>query len=215
VTTTIVTNTGEAQVQLLQIANQEGRALARAHTWQRLTTETSFTTVATEQQTGHTLPTDLGWIIDETLFNRTTTEAVYGPLSSRMWQEQKAYGTSLTWSQYRLRGNSFYFLPAPSASQSVYYEYVSNKWCETSGGSALEKWAADTDVGKLDEYVMTLGVVWRWNKSKGLAYEQEYNDYMEERQKLIARDGTRRTLSVGGPLRYGLGRGRIPEGSWA
>lgn len=213
VTTTVMTNTGEAQVQLRQIAIAEGRSLARCHPWQRLVTETSFTTVAAELQT-HTLPTDLGWILNETLYNRTNTEQVNGPLSPRIWQEQKAVGTSLTWSQYRLRGNSIYMIPAPTASQSVYYEYVSNKWCQSSGGTAQEYWQADGDTGKIDEFVMTLGIVWRWNKAKGLAYEQEYNEYMEERQRAISRDGTRRTLSVAGPLRFGLGKGNIPEGSW-
>lgn len=215
VTSTIYTNTGEAQKQLLRIANQEGRALARSHPWQVLVTERTFTTVATEQQTGETLPADLGWIIDETLYNRTTTERVYGPLSSSQYQQQKALGTSLTWFQYRLRANSFYFLPAPTAGQTVAYEYVSKYWCESSGGTDQEKWAADTDVGRLDEYLMTLGIVWRWNKSKGHAYEEDYNEY--ERQKLlaIARDGTRQKLNVTGPRKLGFGFGRVPEGSWS
>lgn len=215
VTTTVVTNTGEAQKQLLRIANQEGRALCRIHAWQNLTTERSFTTTATEQQTGETLPANFGWIIDETMYNRTTTEPVLGPLSPRVWQEQKALGTSLTWSQYRLRGNSIYFLPAPTAGQSIYYEYVSKYWCESSGGTDQEKWTADTDVGLLDEYVMTLGVVWRWNKSKGLAYQEDFEEYEKQKQLAIGRDGTRKTLNIGGPVRFGVGRGNIREGSWS
>ena len=214
ITSTIVTNTGEAQKQLLRIATQEGRALARKHPWQVLLTERTFTTVATEIQSGETLPSDLGWIVDETLYNRTTTEPVYGPLSPRVWQEQKALGTSLTWSQYRLRANSFYFLPAPSASQTIAYEYVSKFWCETSGGTDLEKWAADTDVGRLDEYLMTLGIVWRWNKAKGHAYDDDREEYDRQVELAIGRDGTRKTLSVTGPRRFGLG-GRVPDGSWS
>lgn len=215
VTTTVVTNTGEAQKQLLRIANLEGRALARVHPWQNLLTERSFTTTATNQQTNETLPADFGWIVDETLYNRTSTQPVLGPLSARTWQEQKAYGSSLTWPQYRLRGNSFYFLPAPPAGQSVYYEYVSKYWCESSGGTDQESWAADTDTGRLDEYVMTLGIVWRWNKSKGHAYQDDYDEYERQKQLAISRDGSRRTLNVGGPMRLGLGKGRVPEGSWS
>lgn len=213
-TTTVISNTSDGVKQLLALANTEGRALARKHPWQRLTTERTFTTVATEQQTGETLPTDLGWIVNETLYNRSTTQQVLGPLSSRTWQEQKALGTSLTWSQYRLRGNSFYFLPAPSASQTIAYEYISKFWCESSGGTARERWAADDDVGKIDEYVMTLGIVWRWNKSKGHAYEQDYQDYVEARSEAISRDGTRRTLNMGGPARVRLSVGNISEGNW-
>lgn len=217
VTTTVVTNTGEAQKQLLGIANVEGRALSRSHPWQNLTAERNFTTVAAELQT-ETLPADFGWIVDESMYNRTTTQPVLGPLSGRVWQGQKAYGTSLTWPQFRIRGNSFYFLPAPPASESIYYEYVSKYWCESSGGTDQERWAADTDVGRLDEYVMTLGIVWRWNKSKGHAYQEDYEEYEKQRLLAISRDGSRKTLNVGGRqglAGIGIGAGRIREGSWS
>ena len=214
VTSTVVNNNGEAQKQLLQIANMEGRFLARSHPWQALITEQTFSTVAAELQT-HTMAADFGYMVNETMFNRTSTEQVNGPLTPKFWQEQKAFGTSLTWSQYRWRGNSLYFIPAPTASQTVAYEYVSKYWCESSGGTDQEKWAADTDVGRIDEYVMTLGIVWRWNRSKGHAYQDERDEYEQAKQLAISRDGTRKTLSVAGARRGGLGVGRVAEGSWS
>jgi len=135
VTGTVFTNTGESQKQLLALCNMAGDVLAKEHDWQALITESTITTVATEEQTSYTLPTDMERIINETLFNRTTTDIVYGPLSPVSWQAQKASGTTASWSQYRLRGNSFWFYPAPAAGNSVYFEYVSSKWCALSGGT--------------------------------------------------------------------------------
>ena len=217
VTTTVVSHTGDTQRQLLQLAIAEGRSLARAHTWQNLLSETTFTTTATEEQTHASadLPADFGWIVPETMWNRTTTEPVRGPLSSRDWQYQKASGTIVADPQFRIRANSFYFLPAPTASQTCAYEYVSKYWCESSGGTDQEKWLADTDVGRIDEYLMTLGVIWRWNRAKGHAYDQDWQDYQAEKSRVIARDGSRKTLSVVGPSRRSLGVGRISEGSWS
>lgn len=215
VTPTVYTNTGESQKQLLALCNIAGDVLMREHDWQALVTETSFTTVATEVQSGHTLPTDLDRIISETLWNRTTTDPVYGPLSAQSWQAQKAQVTSTVWSQYRIRGNQFYFMPAPSASQSIYYEYVSNKWCQSSGGTAQAAWAADSDTGRIPEHLLTLSLVWRWLEAKGLDYSQRYDEYEREKSKIIARDGTRRKLNIAGPTLQGLGRGRIPEGTWS
>jgi len=215
VTTTVYSNTGETQRQLLALSNMTGDVLMREHDWQALVTETSFTTVATEQQSGHTLPTDLDRIINETLWNRSTTDPVYGPLTSQSWQAQKAQVVSTVWSQYRIRGNSFYFLPAPTAGQSIYYEYVSNKWCQSSGGTAQPAWAADSDTGRISEHLLTLGVVWRWLEAKGLDYTQRFDEYEREKSKIIARDGTRRKLNAVGPTLQGLGRGRIPEGTWS
>ena len=70
VTATVYSSTGETQRQLLALCNMAGDVLMREHDWQALVTEQSFTTVATEQQTGHTLPSDLDRIISETLWNR-------------------------------------------------------------------------------------------------------------------------------------------------
>lgn len=214
VTTTVYSNTGDTQRQLLALCNVTGDVLMREHDWQVLVTETSFTTVATEEQTGHTLPTDLDRIINETLWNRTTTDPVYGPMSSQVWQAQKAQTTSSVWSQYRLKGNSFWFYPAPSAGQSIYYEYVSNKWCQSSGGTAQSAWAADSDTARLPEHLMTLGTAWRWLESKGLDYTNRFDEYEREKSKIIGRDGTRRKVNIGGPTYRALGIGRIPDGSW-
>lgn len=214
VTTTVYSNTGETQKQLLALSNMAGDILMKEHPWQVLVTETSFTTVATEQQTGHTLPTDLDRIVDETLWNRTTTDPVYGPISSRNWQAQKATTTSGVWSQYRLRGNSFYFYPAPSASQSIYYEYVSNKWCQSSGGTAQSAWAADTDTGRIPEHLLILGLAWRWLESKGLDYGARFDEYEKELAKAKARDGTRKRHSITGPVYRTISTGRVPEGNW-
>jgi hypothetical protein len=214
VTSTVYSNTGETQRQLLALCNMAGDVLMREHDWQALVTEQSFTTVATEQQTGHTIPSDLDRVISETLWNRSTTDPVFGPLTAQSWQAQKADVVSTVWSQYRIRGNSFWFLPAPAAGQSIYYEYVSNKWCQSAGGTAQSAWAADSDTGRLSEHLLTLALAWRWMEAKGLDYSQRYEEYEREKGKIIARDGTRKKLNVTGPTLQGLGRGRIPEGSW-
>lgn len=216
VTSTVYTHTGESQKQLVQLSNQGGRALARRFAWQALTTEKTFTTTATEEQTGSgaALPSDFGWIVNETLWNRTTTERFTGPLSPVSWQAQKAQGTVLAESQYRLRGNSIYLMPAPTAGQTGAYEYVSKYWCESSGGTDQEKWAADTDVGRLDEYLLTLDVIWRYQAAKGLDFTMAKNDFEEQVSLAIGRDGTRKRVSVAGPGIRPLGVGRVPEGSW-
>lgn len=217
VTTAVYSNTGNTQRQLLNLSNIEGRELADEYAWQALVTETSFTTTATEEQTHSSadLPSDLGWIIDETLYNRTAVLRIIGPLGAREWQDQKAFGAAGADSQYRIRGNSFWVLPAPTASQSVYYEYVSDKWCQaTGGGTTRTAWGADTDVGRIPEHLLTLGLIWRWKAAKGLDYTQDFETYLIAKGRKTSRDGTRRKLSAVGPQPRSNGRGRIPEGSW-
>ena len=215
--TTVIGNTGQTQKQLLALANMEGRLTSAEFPWQVLTRETSFTTTATEEQTHASadLPADLSYIVNETIYNRNTTLKITGPLNSRDWQERKAFGANVAWSQFRIRGNSFWFLPAPTASETCYYEYVSNYWCESSGGTAQARWAADTDLFRLPEVLMTLGVIWRWKASKGLNYEEDHDTWEIEKQRAQSRDGTKRKLRLDGPMAaVRSNRGTIPEGSW-
>jgi hypothetical protein len=216
-TTTVITSQAEGVKQLLNLSNIEGDETASEFQWQALVTETSFTTTATEEQTDASadLPSDFGWIVNETLYNRTSTRRIIGPVNPRDWQDQKAFGSAGADDQYRIRGNSFWILPAPTASQSVYYEYVSNKWCRSSLGVAQSAWAADTDTLRAwPEHIMVLGIIWRWKAAKGLDFSQDYEVWQGAREKAAGRDGSRRKLSAAGPSPRRLWNGRISEGDW-
>jgi hypothetical protein len=131
------------------------------------------------------------------------------------WQERKAFGVNVAWSQYRIRGNSFWFLPAPTAGESVYYEYVSSYFCESAAGTAQAAWTADTDVPRIPENVMTLGLIWRWKAAKGMEHSGDYNSWVEAKERAAARSGSKRKLSAVGPsVPPRGGRGTIPEGNW-
>jgi hypothetical protein len=47
------------------------------------------------------------------------------------------------------------------------FEYQSTYFCQSSAGADQSAWAADTDVGVLDENLMELGVIWRFKKKNG------------------------------------------------
>lgn len=214
--TQVINNTSDEIRQLLAIANTDGDLLGQEHQWQRLIFEKTFTTTATEQQTGAgaTLPTDFDRIVDETMWNRTTRQPVIGPLSTLRWQMIEALGGVTTWPQYRMRGNSFYFIPAPPAGETVAYEYMSNQWCESSIAVGQSTWLADTDVPRLPERVLILGLVWRWNKSKGLAYAEDFDTWERIKANAIGRDGTRKRGNIVGRTRSVPADGVIPESTW-
>jgi hypothetical protein len=200
---------------LLAIANTDGELLAQEFQWQQLMVQTSFVTTATETQTNATLPTDFDRFVDETMFNRTTNLPVVGPINPREWQELLANGINVSVPRYRIRGDLILFNPTPVAGQSVYYEYVSKNWCETSGGTGQSAWAADNDVAVLPDNLLVLGLVWRWRQAKGLDYTQDYETWNTQANRIAARQGAKRKLSIVGPTspRY-PGRGNIPDGSW-
>lgn len=188
--------------QLVELFNQEGRALSTRYSWERLIHETTFTTQAAESQ--GTVASIVGasrelrYVVNETLWNRTTGEPIYGPRSARTWQGYKAVAFAGPYPEYRIRGGELLLLPAPTAGQTIAFEYVSRSWLTDSTGSTYYTAAdADTDVVLLPEELMVLGVEWRWRRAKGLEYAAVFQDYEYAVLNEMSRDGTKPVIDLG------------------
>lgn len=158
---------------MLSHAQEEGATLARLGPWQALRKEKTFTSLAAETQTAM-VATDLASFVNGTFWNRTRRRPLIGPVTPQEWQRMKASTTSPVNDTFTYRGNDILINPAPSAGHTFAYEYQSKNWCESSGGTDQAAWAADTDVGLLDERLMKLGIIWRFKKQRGLAFDADY-----------------------------------------
>lgn len=190
-------------IQLVEITNRECRELSSRYPWQELTFEQTFTTVAAESQgTLSTILTggrELRYIVNETIWNRSTREPVYGPREGRTWQGYKAVNITSPYSEYRIRGNELLFLPAPTAGQTCAFEYVTRSTMTDSTGATYRRNAvADTDLFLLDDEIILLGVMWRWRKAKGMEYSEDFLSYERMVADAMSRNGTKRTLSLSG-----------------
>jgi hypothetical protein len=211
----IFSSTDDQVIQLRNLLNQEGEELYKRHAWTRLTAEKTFTTVAAAIQTS-AVPTDFSWYLEDTMWNRTTVVKVSGPLSAEQWQGIQAQtALALPDCYFRFRGGDILLSPTPTAGQTAAYEYVSKNWCASQAGTAQSTMQADTDVGLLDEALITLGVIWRFMAAKGLDYAEHYRTYQLEVEKAISRDGGRLKANLSGyPVRRYLGGANLAEGSW-
>lgn len=191
----VVNSSDPNAVTLLRIAQEEGKTLARRAEWQVLQTEYTFTTVAST--VSYILPSDFDRILKETVFNRTRGRRMVGDLTPQQWQETQASLVTMVNPAFRIRNNVFLVSPTPSATETIAYEYMSNKWCQSSGAVGQARWLADTDTGILSEDIMTLGVIWRYKKSKGLDYAEDMNTYEMEVAKSLLNDGARTRIDTG------------------
>lgn len=95
------------------------------------------------------------------------------------------------------------------------FQYMSDAFCETAGGTGQKTWQNDTDVGLLDEPLMILGIRWRWLKTKGLEYAEDFNTYERRVTDAMARDGGSPKLSLESRDRHYREAGIIiPIGNW-
>lgn len=201
--------------QLLAFANQEGHDLARRCAWQALTKEKTFTTVAQESQTG-AVPADFDRFVTGTFYNRTKSRVVTGPLTAQEWADYKGRLASVVFDAFRLRGDAILLAPTPSAGETMVYEYVSKYWCgdasdTTPTQSAIEE---DSDTVYLDEEAVTQGILWRFKKSRGLEFAQDFTSYETLVAQLMGRDGGARTLMMGSSGPFRPYPPQPPDGNW-
>lgn len=210
---TIVSNSDANANQLLRLANREGKALSKAAPWQALRTIHTFTLATGDQD--YVLPTDFGWIIPTTMWNRSTSRYVLNPVTPQEWEFLQAWSGPTGLNLYaRIHGNQVVFqqtITSAENGQTIAFEYISNKWCQSSLSVAQAAWAADTDTAKLDEELITLGVVWRFKKAKGLEWESDFLEYENQKKKMIARDGGMRNLCFGDSYTGSPAGANIPD----
>lgn len=203
--------------QIVAFVNEEGQELAARHPWQAIRKEATFTTLAVEVQGTMTsiAGTDFAYILNETIWNRSQRRPVFGPKSPAEWQQLKAQLVQGPWSQYVIRGNNLLFTPAPPAGQSCYFEFVSLNWAtDSTGVSGKTAMMLDSDIGVLDERLLTLGCIWRFRQAKGLEFAAAAEKYEAAVIDAMARDGGKARLNLNGNRTDYFPGVFVSAGSW-
>lgn len=192
VPSSIVNNTEETAIRLLALAQAEGKSLARKANWSVLQKEHTFQTVASTGS--YSLPSDFRSMLGETAWNRDQYLEMRGGLSPMEWQQWKSSTAvnASTIQRYRLKPDSgtlkFFIDPVPTDAEDCVFEYVSTNWCQSSGGTGQSAWAADTDTGIIDEWLMERGIVWRMESALGHDFQMARAEYDSEVLKAMSRD---------------------------
>lgn len=182
---------------LLQLAQEEGYSLARRYFWNKLRREHTFTTLAAASQGASSIPDDFDCIVPETIFNRTQRREVYGPITPQEWQQLQATLITAVNPSYILRGGEIYLSPTPSAGETIAYEYMSDCWAQSSGGTLQNSFLADTDTILFPEEVFKQGLIWRFRAHKSYEHETDRLKYERYVTDLAIRDGCKPRLNTG------------------
>ena len=211
----VVSSTDATVQQMLSFANEVGTELMKTGDWRKLRKQKLFTTLAQEEQTGM-IPTDLGYWIDETAWNRSARRPLWGPISPAQWQAWKAFDTFPVIDVWYMEGDNILVQPVPPAGETYAFAYVSNLWCQSASGTGQSAWAADTDTGVLSERLMTLGTLAMYLEARGLYKEAADLRYNDQVRQELAQDSPRSTHSFAGDnLWWGRRPGiLVPDGSW-
>jgi hypothetical protein len=185
----VVGSTDLTAQMLLELANEEGDELSRFHDWQALVTERNFTTLAQVAQTNALISTDYDRLPHNVEFwNRTLNLRYAGPTPQRVWQQLQSGVAAGVVGWWRIMGGQLQIYPAPTADQSLVFEYISKNWCASATGTPQSEFLADADVARIPERLMQLGIRWRWKQARGFDYAEDLETYEREREKAAVAD---------------------------
>ena len=210
---TIAANTTNPDAVLLKsCASDIGKALERGFKWQALKREYTFATV--NGTANYDFPTDIRRFADMTIWDRDGARPLV-KVSDITYQALKSgiYVSDVRWF-FTVSDNQINLSPTPTAAYTFAFNYYTKQFCETSLGTGLDDWAADSDVPRLDENLMTLGVRYRYLARQGLPYGEEKAEYLSAITDLLTDDRPHPTIDVGRILAdaYPV---NVPDGGWS
>lgn len=90
---------------------------------------------------------------------------------------------------YFLSGSGIGFFQALPSGGTVTLSYVKKHWLTASDGTTpSNEWTVDSQVSLLPGHLLTLGVIWRFRRHKGLQYADRQVEYEAELARAIADD---------------------------
>lgn len=169
-------------------------------------------------------PTDFDRYITETWWDRTNHWALIGPNSPQIdeWHRSGivAWGPRRNWRQVgRAAGGIYRLWPPIGATEgqfSIAFEYISSyAVVEADGTTYKATFTEDDDQPTLDSNAVVLGLKWRWMQIKQLDYAPMQVEYLDYVNRMGAKDGGMKTLSLAPtPDQFLIGPQNVADGNW-
>lgn len=215
---TVIGTTDTQVLQVKALLEEIGIDAASRHTWTAMDFSVTHTTLAAEDQGAMTTIAGGGWsyVKNMTIWDRTTTLPVLGPLDSMEWQALKAVIVTGPRFQFRIQNGHLLVNPAPTAGDTWAFEYQSKYWILGADGTTYKQYfTLDTDTLLLPEELMLQGLRAWWKREKGLDYAEDMRMYETQLKDAASRDGGKPVLHMDDSGWNGPKPGIwIPDGNW-
>lgn len=187
VPTVVTSSTDATYTQFVYLAQFEGDELMRKHKWREQKVAADFTGDGTT--TTWALPEDFDRFTTEQRRESSVLLGLDGPVSDDEFLDAQVRGWNPTIPYFRLFNGNIETVPAVADGQMIRFEYISSYWITDSGGTLKARFTADSDLSLLPDRLVTLGLVWRWKRAKGLDYAEEFRTYQMEKLQQARVDG--------------------------
>lgn len=192
----VFSSTEREHVELAELANEMAERIAEAFDWNILKRLQTYT--GNGETDAYPLPTDYDRMpVAQSVYTSRFRAALQHVTSHDHWLDLTTRNYSFGTGGYTLLGGELVFLPVLAAGETARLYYMSNLWATDADGEPRTEFMADTDLFRLDEALLKLGMVWQWKAYKGLGYAEEMATYEQRLAHRVARDGGSRMIRIG------------------
>lgn len=145
----------------------------------------------------YAMPSDYDRKVDRTDWDKSKHWEMLGPETAQQWEWLlSGYIATGPRIRYRIFGGYYQIWPMVTTSEVLGFEYVSNAWASSSGGTAQTSILADTDTCIFPDRLMVLGLKQKYFEAKGFDASAFQRDYNAQLQIAMANDAGSPTLSM-------------------
>jgi hypothetical protein len=194
-----ITATTSTEMQFKQFLADVARELLQRHEWAACAADTTFTGGGSV----YSLPVDYFRVFDDgdAVYEISPMRRPVKPMPNRGdWTVTKTWNWTGSQRYYRLLGSSIEFQATLPVGASVKMAYLKNTWAVSSDGvTPRSVWSNVADISYIPAYLLQLGIIWRWRRSKGLVYADRRSEFESELARCVGDDGNRRKVDFSGP----------------
>lgn len=169
-------------IQLQYLLNTAGEELMQAYPWELLVKSHSITTVSTDSGE-YPMPSNFGYILNQTEWDRTNNVPMGGPLSAQDWTYLKGrdLASDTLYASFRIAQGKFNVFPNPPPSGlDLSFEYISTDWVyDPSTNPVSYKKGVDqaSDTPLFDKTLITRAVKVKYLEAGGFDTTKAQADY--------------------------------------
>jgi hypothetical protein len=196
--TTVVSSTDTNILKLYALIRASCDDLLREHDWQQLQKTYTFNTISGVDN--YAFPADEERFISCTFYDQNNRWPMQGPLTNVEWEQIKVSNlTASPFERYRILGSKMYLFPVPGTTPHTFvYEYMSNAYCTSSGGTAQSDILQDSDLILFDHRCVIYGAKLKWLASVNLDTTAALVDYARALEYAKGANVQARTLNIAG-----------------
>lgn len=192
----LVSSTTREYVELAATIQEMATRITQGHDWTLLATQKTYTGDGSTED--FDLPDDYDRMPAKANLWSSSLETALSHISDLdKWLELDVQSFDFVINAWTIYGGQMHIKPALATGVTAKHWYQSNLIFKPSSGANKAAFTADTDVFRINEQLLTLGVIYQWRMNKGQPYAENMADYEELKARLVNEDKGSRIQRVG------------------